>query len=120
MSIAAVPGYTDVFGKHGAWIGDHTGPKSYNAFTAPNTGGQTLSATYYGLRSIHTVLPMGYTESGKYAVKSKLSSVGGAAVQTAILVWFAVTYSVGVEVLTEVAADTDLSGETIRLLIIGD
>jgi hypothetical protein len=34
-------------------------------------------------------------------------------------VWYAVTWSSGVEVLTEVAGNANLAGETVRLVAIG-
>lgn len=120
MSDNAVNGYADVFGKHAAWIGDHTGPASYVAYTAPATGGDVIQAATYGLRSIDMVAPIGYSVSGNYAVRAKFATAkSGNAATSAILVWFAVTYSTGVEVLTEVANATSLSAETIRLMVVG-
>jgi hypothetical protein len=119
MADIAVPGYTDILGKHGVWIGDHTGPVSYAAYTGPNTGGDVIKAPQYGLRSIDAVYAMGYSISGNFAVRTKLSTAKGASVQSAILVWLAVTYSTGVEVLTEVAAAVNLSGESVRLMVVG-
>ena len=106
MGDIAVPGYTDIIGKHGpVW--------------SPNTGGDVIKAAQYGLRSIDQVLPIGYSISGNYAVKAKLSTAKGASVQSAILVWYAVTWSTGVEVLTEVSAAVNLSGESVRLMLVG-
>jgi len=119
MANIAVPGYTDTIGKHGVWIGDHTGPASYLAYTAPATGGDVISAINFGLRSIDAVAPMGYSVSGNYAVKAKLLTGKGGVVSTALLVWYAVTWSSSVEVLTLVSATTNLSAETVRLLIVG-
>lgn len=121
MGNIAVPGYTDVVGKHGLWIGDYTGPKAYAAYTAPSTGGDVIYARNLGLRSIDMVVPIGYSVSGNYAVRAKLATGSGASVQSAILVWFAVTYSVGVEVLTEVSGSpvVDLSAEIVRLMVVG-
>lgn len=111
MGNTAVSGYTDIFGKHGAWIGDHTGPKSYSTWSAPNTGGDVVAATNFGLRSIDGLFAMGISESGTYYVMAKLSSTQGASVNTAILVWIVAA--------TGNQATGDLSGETVRLLVIG-
>jgi hypothetical protein len=120
MGNTAVSGYTDIIGKHGLWIGDHTGPASYAAYTAPATGGDVISATNFGLRSLDMVVPLGYSVSGSYAVKAKLATTkAGGSAQSAVLVWYAVTWSSGVEVLTEVAGAFNLSGETVRLLVVG-
>jgi hypothetical protein len=119
MGNQAVNGYTDVIGKHGLWVGDHTGPAAYAAYTAPATGGDVIQASNLGLRSIDALIPMGYSISGNYAVKSKLTAGKGASAQSAILVWYAVTWSSGVEVLTEVTGNANLAGETVRLVAIG-
>ena len=120
MANIAVPGYADVFGKHGVWVGDHTGPASYAAYTAPTTGGDVIQSINLNLRSIDMIIPLGYSVSGNYAVKTKMLTVtGGGSAQNALLVWYAVTWSSGVEVLTEVTAATNLTGETVRLLALG-
>lgn len=119
MGNTAVKGYTDVWGKHGAAIYDHTGPASYSQWTAPNTGGEVVTPQPFGLRNIDIVIPIGFTVSGNYFVEAKMTAGAGGNLTKAILVWFAVTLPSGVLTLTQVAASTNLSAETIRLLVIG-
>ena len=93
MGNQAVPGYTDIFGKHGAWVGDHTGPASYV------TGGETLQATSFGLRSIDFSIAEDLSHSGNYAVEI-LSPVGsGGSVATRTLRWFTANAGSGYEPL---------------------
>lgn len=115
MGNKAVNGYTDVWGKHGAAIYDHTGPSSYTQWTAPSTGGDQLTPSAFGLRSIDIALPIGYTVSGNYFVIAKLTAGNGGNLSKAILVWYPKA-TIGT---TQVAGAVDLSGETIRLLLIG-
>ena len=116
MGTIACKGYTDVFGKHGCWIGDVTGPKSYTQWSAPNTGGQVLlPSNVGGLRNIDMVVPIGISESGTYAVLAKVTSTKGASVASVILVWYPIA-TIGA---TQVTRATDLSGEYVRLLAIG-
>lgn len=99
-----VKGYVDVWGKHGAAPIDHTGPKSYT------TGGETLTASRYGLRSLDWV-GGGITVSGTYEAKGK--TIGTGLRTTYKLVWFVVATG------AEVTAATDLSAEKVRLFTVG-
>ncbi len=107
-----VPGYTDVWGKHAVWIGDHAGPASYT------TGGETLGqasnafggVNQFGLRSIDAAFG-DLTVSGTYYVRVQFTGKG--ARTTAKLLWY--TASTG----NQVSASTNLSGETVRLTVIG-
>jgi len=121
MADKAAKGYTDVCGKHGVWVGDHTGPVSYTPWTAPNTGGDTFSALTVGLRNLDIVIPVGMSVSGTYYVVAKLMTGSGGtgvpnapSVTKAILVWY-LTATPG----TQVTAATNLSTESIRLYAIG-
>lgn len=115
MSEIAVKGYTDVWGKHGAAIYDHTGPKSYVQWTAPSTGGDIVGHDRFGLRNIDFIHAIGFTVSGSYFVVAKLSAGNGGNLPKATLIWYPIA-TIGT---TQVAGATDLSGETIRLLVIG-
>lgn len=115
MANANVKGYTDVWGKHGADVYDHAGPKSYTQWSAPSTGGDVVKAATFGLRSIDFIVPIGYTVSGSYFVVAKLTAGGGGNPASAILIWYPIA-TIGT---TQVTGSTDLSGETIRLLVVG-
>lgn len=89
MSNLPAGSYPDVFGKHGVWVGDHTGPASYL------TGGESLGAAnvfgganQFGLRSMDLVVAEAISHSGNYAVEV-LSPVGAGGVPLARnLRWF--------------------------------
>ena len=87
MGNSAVKGYSDIFGKHAAWIGDHTGPSSYAK------GGETLTAngapgSLGGLRSVDVLLAEALSKSGNYLVQSQATASGGGNPgQTGKLVW---------------------------------
>lgn len=102
MSNTAVPGYTDIIGKHGIWIGDHTGPLSYL------TGGETVLPQYFGLRSIDYLNTVGLSLSGNYFVYGQMPSTGSRL--SAMLRWF---YSgVGSQGIDGIFIATAGSGQT--------
>lgn len=104
MGDTAVKGYVDVWGKHGVWIGDHTGPVSYT------TGGTTSrEPRAYGLRSFDIYLPMGFTVSGNYQVFSQSTSAGGNNNSTVKLRWFYAPTLTGV---SDIAIATAGTGQT--------
>lgn len=111
MGNKAINGYVDVIGKHGLWIGEHTGPASYTAWAAPATGGDVIKAPQFGLRSIDFVSPAGVDTSGIYNVRPQCTGTGSR--QSWVLIWY--TTATGVQV----AQGTNLSGITIRLKIYG-
>ncbi len=115
MGNTAVKGYTDVWGKHGAAIYDHTGPASYVQWTAPSTGGDQVTAQTFGLRNIDIAIPIGLTVSGTYFVVAKVTAGQGGNLAKAILVWYPIA-TIGV---TQVSSAVNLSAEIIRLLVIG-
>lgn len=88
MGNTAVKGYTDVWGKHGAAIYDHTGPASYVV------GGETLFPTAFGLRSIDFFTAM-ISSNSVYEIVA-VSPAGGGGNATSIKArWqFATTGSV--------------------------
>src|SRR5271168_4070814 len=100
MANIAVLGYVDVFGKHGAWIGDHKGPASYAPWSAPNTGGDIVKAINFGLRNLDFVIPLGKTVSGNFEVKIKISSGGGSHVSQATIIWYSASASTTVVPIT--------------------
>lgn len=97
-------GYVDIWGKHAAGAIDHSGKASYV------TGGDTLTASRYGLRSIDYV-GGGLSNSGTYEVRGKATGAG--AHTTYKLVWFVVATG------AEVAAAVDLSAEKVRIFAFG-
>lgn len=88
MGNTAVKGYTDVWGKHGAAIYDHTGPASYVAT------GEKLFPNSLGLRNIDYVHVM-RSSNGIYNVAAvSPSGSGGNATQITLLWSFATTGSI--------------------------
>jgi len=86
MGNQAVSGYTDIVGKHGLWIGDHTGPSSY--VTGGESIGNANAPGSFGLRSLDLVAAEALSHSGNYAVEV-LSPIGsGGSAQTRNLKWF--------------------------------
>ena len=116
MGNTAVKGYTDVVGKHGLAIYDVTGPVSYTQWTAPSTGGQQFTQpSAFGLRNFDFVQPIGFTVSGTYFVEAKFTAGSGGNLSKFILVW----YPIATFGTTQVTGATNLSAETIRLLVVG-
>lgn len=88
MGNTAVKGYTDVIGKHGLAVYDHTGPASYVV------GGETLFATAFGLRSIDFITAM-ISSDGIYEIVAVSPSGGGGNPTSLRVRWeFATTGSV--------------------------
>lgn len=102
--MAVLTGYADIWGKHAASAIDHAGSTSYT------TGGTTLRASLYGLRSFDFV-GGNMTISGTYYVMGKAISKGSKT--TYKMVWFVTATN------AEVANGVNLSAETVRLLAIG-
>jgi len=90
MSEVAVKGYTDIWGKHGVCITDHTGPASYAA------GGEVFSHPQrFGLRNFDFLIPMGITISGNYEVKGQTKVGGGGNLSSMTLRWYTTPGSQG-------------------------
>ena len=82
MADTAVSGYLDIWGKHGAWVGDHTGPASYA------TGGESISACPKGLRSLDFMGVEEISYSGNYLAKVVSPIGSGGSAQARKLRWF--------------------------------
>lgn len=82
MADTAVSGYLDIWGKHGAWVGDHTGPASYA------TGGESISAGPKGLRSLDFMGVEEISYSGNYLAKVVSPIGSGGSAQARKLRWF--------------------------------
>lgn len=95
---------------------DHTGPASYTTGgeTFGNINNQTGISTL-GLGSLDFVDPIGASNSGNYFVYALPTGTGSR--KTFKLIW--VTATSGIPSSTQVTATTNLSGETVRLLVIG-
>lgn len=88
MGNTAVKGYTDIWGKHGAAIYDHTGPASYVAT------GEKLAGQYLGLRNIDYVHCMRSSNGAFDVIALSPTTAGGNAVTITLLWYFATTGSV--------------------------
>jgi hypothetical protein len=80
--------FADVFGKHGVWVGDHTGPASYTL------GGETIGtpnqfggSNKFGTRSIDLVVAEALSHSGNYSVEVQSPIGSGGSAQTRVLRW---------------------------------
>jgi hypothetical protein len=109
MGNTAVSGYTDIIGKHGAWVGDHTGPASYT------TGGETIQAVNFGLRSIDFVAADAVSFSGNYTVSVLTTKTLGAIKQTAKLIWRYMSTSSGVNSIVITTPGTGGTNGTVTI-----
>lgn len=108
MGNTAVKGYTDVWGKHGAAIYDHTGPVSYS-----QTTGDVLTAQSLGLRSIDFVANQNSAPGGIYEVNANSPAAGGTNPATQSLHWY---YATSTSVAT-VVTGTAGSGMTPGVIV---
>lgn len=96
----------------------HAGPVLYTVGsfnTIPITGGDTVYASEFGLKSLVAVIPLGMSDLGTYYVQPVPitdSDYGNATGTSYKLIWY--VQATGVE-----AAAIDLSAQTVRLLGIG-
>ena len=97
-------------------IVDHTGPASYA------TGGETIGSinnqtgiSFLGLATLDFVDIQGPSVSGNYAVISQGTGTGER--KTSKLIW--VTATSGIPSTTQVTNGTNLSAETVRLMVTG-
>ncbi len=97
-------GYVDIWGKHGAAAIDHTGKASYV------TGGDVLTASRYGLRSLDYV-DGGESFSGTYYVRGRAIGTGNRTTYKAV--WYVTATN------AEVAAGVNLSAEKVKLFAFG-
>ena len=82
MGNSTVKGYTDVWGKHGATIADHTGPASYAA------AGDVVTAQSFGLRSVDFIAPAGLSASGTYQPVYISPTTKGGVKATGTILWY--------------------------------
>lgn len=124
-------GYPTSWGSSRASVVPHAGPSSYTQVTvgtapAVATGGDTMQAVAAGMKYIDFI-GVGVTDTGNFRVegipKARSGLNSGQQTTTYTLRWIACrTASIGGQsqtVGTEAAASTDLSGEIVRLLVIG-
>lgn len=125
-------GYPTSWGSSRAAVLPHAGPASYTQITrgtapANATGGDSVSAVSAGLKLISYVVG-GITDTGNFRVDGIATSRSGQTPfavpkTTYTLKWTALaTATIGGQsqtINTEAAASSDLSGEYVRLLVIG-
>lgn len=109
MSNKQVTGYTVGWGTRKQSVWEHTGPASYV------TGGESLLAIWIEFIELVWVSPPSppWTYSGTYSVVVLYPSGAGGITSGVTLKWYVTATGM------EVDPGTDLSGETIRLLIQG-
>jgi hypothetical protein len=108
MPDTAVSGYTDIIGKHGLWVGDHTGPASYVA------GGESITAQSKGLRSLDYLDVEALSHSGNYSLQVQSPVGSGGSVQAQTLRWYVANAGSGFEplILGTASAAATLSAMT--------
>ena len=120
MDIVAVP-LDPVSGRNKIITVDHYGPSLYvqggEAFPSVNPNQVTGGPNSLGEASVINVLSGGTSESGTYYV-SPIFGGKGAIKSTIKLKWYYAVASAGT-IGTEVAANTNLSAEVIRLSVLG-
>lgn len=94
-----------------------TGPASYTQVTpgTPITGGQSVSASAFGLQAIHSAWASSGSDDGTYYVHVFLSPYekGGNGSPAIVVQW--INASTG----AEVAGATNLSARTVRVMALG-
>lgn len=104
MADKTIKGFPDTWGEHNVPLVDHKGPSSYAS------GGEVITAPFLGPR-IYAFIVGGLTYSGTYRVDAIYGSTG---LRSSVNLKWTVA-STG----QEVAGGVNLSGETVRLLVIG-
>lgn len=115
-----VSGYPTIIGDHKLSVFAHQGPASYvQMTTGPLAGGDTVTVAEAGLHSFDAVIPIDLSDSGLYRVEG-VAPVGnpstnpqGAMATAWKLRWVVVATG------AEVAAEVDLSAQTVRLQAVG-
>lgn len=116
MSKSNLDGYPrDVIGKRLS-VATHAGPAAYAVVVpgSPPSGGDTLRASEFGLKSFDAVLPM-TDDTGTYTGYAVFPNGIGVPSPTCILEWFHIG-STGLEV----TVGTNLSARKMRILAWGD
>ncbi len=115
----ALDGYPTPWGASFVSVITLTGPASYSQFTAPSTGGQDVrSLPEAGPKTVDFAIG-GSSDDGTHRVEVvhyEAGAVpGGASLANAtfVLKWYVIATG------SEVAGAVDLSGQTVRVLVIG-
>ena len=113
--MSQVPDFPQSWGNKRVQVALVTGPASYTQVTtgSPPTGGQTIKASDYGLKFIDAAVPM-ISDDGQYQMK--LTPADSTTQQHSSLIALWQVAHTG----AEVAGTTNLSGRTIRVLLIGN
>ena len=115
MAKPQLDGYPrDIIGKR-MCVGTHVGPASYTAVgvASPPTGGDTLYASEFGLKSFDAVIALS-SDNGQYGAEAIFPEGIAKGSTSCKLLWK--TLATG----AEVAGATVLSARTLRLLVWGD
>lgn len=107
--VTILPGYTTALGNKGAAVAQIKGINGYQAGVTL----QQQNRQSFGLRGIEFVGGSSFTVSGTYFVVWQPSGLGASA--SLILRWFRLIGGI----MTEVAGPTNLSAETVQILVVG-
>jgi hypothetical protein len=94
---------------------DHVGPASYTVVTpgATPTGGDSITATALGMKSIEAILEVSGDNTGTYSVVGIRTGTDALGSPTWILQWLTTVGNV------QVVGTTDLSAKHVRVSVIG-
>ena len=111
--------YPTSWGDKRASVMTLVGPASYTQFTAPSTGGQDVQAEQQGgVKTVDFAIG-GSSDDGTHRVEVvhyEAGSVRGVTIVDAVFVvkWYVIATDV------EAAGAVDLSGQTVRILVVGE
>jgi hypothetical protein len=117
--MARVNGFPQSIGYKMLGAADISGPASYSQYTAPSTGGQDVQALpEFGVKQVDLAMG-GVSVAGTHraeVVQIEASTVNGVSLGATRLVlkWYVVATG------AEAAGSANLSGQTVRVLVIGD
>lgn len=113
--MAQVPDFPQSWGSKRVQVALVTGPASYTQVTTgtPPTGGQTIKASDYGLKWIDFAQTM-VSDDGQYQVVLTPATALAGAQSSVIAVWKVAHTG------AEVSAAVNLSGRTVRVLLVGN
>ena len=114
----ALNGYPTSWGSSRVSVMTLTGPASYTQFTAPSTGGQDVGAEAQGGVKFVDIAFGGSSDDGTHRVEVvhyEAGAIRGVTVANAVFVvkWYVIASG------AEAAALADLSGQTVRILVVG-